>query len=82
MRRKQKRDGCVELRVNFLAMSTDTIAGHSLDGSNPQDTIYLLDNDDNAKEWQTTIAALASLKPLVKQATWLIPLALKISVAI
>ncbi|KAI4159386.1 MAG: hypothetical protein LQ342_006642 [Letrouitia transgressa] len=82
IRRQQERDGHVELRVNFLAMTTDTIANHSLNGSNPQNTISLLENEERAAEWKRTIAALAMLTPIVKQATWLIPVALKVPVAI
>lgn len=80
MRRQQDRDGSIELRVNFLAMTTDMIAAHALNGSNPQNTLHLLHDDEKAREWQKTIAALAMLTPLVKQAPWLIPVALKLSV--
>ncbi|KAL8903263.1 MAG: hypothetical protein Q9171_007462, partial [Xanthocarpia ochracea] len=34
MAQQQKRDGNVELRVNFLAITTDVIAAHALNGSN------------------------------------------------
>ena len=67
------------MRVNFLAMTTDLVAAHTLNGSNSQGTLRLLENEDDAKAWQQTIAALAFLTPLVKQAPWLIPLALKLS---
>lgn len=80
MYHQQERDGNVELRVNFLAMTTDTVAAHSLDGSNPQNTLHLLKNEENAREWQRTIAALAFLTPLCKQFPWLIPIALEIPV--
>lgn len=49
-------------------MTTDMIAAHSLNGSNPQKTISLLQDEEKAKEWQKTIAALAFLTGLVKQA--------------
>ena len=80
MHDQQERDQSVELRVNFLAMTTDTIAAHALNGSNPQETVHLLENHHNAREWQRTIAALAFLTPICKQAPWLIPSALKLSV--
>jgi hypothetical protein len=67
------------LRVNFLAMTTDMIAAHALDGSNPQKTLHLLKDEEKAKDWQKTIAAVAVLTPIVKQAPWLITAALKLS---
>ena len=80
MRDQQARESSVELRVNFLAMTTDVIAAHTLNGSNQERTLDLLKNNDNARDWQKTIAALAILTPVCKQAPWLIPLALKLSV--
>ena len=80
MRHQQDRDGSVELRVNFLAMTTDMIAAHALNGSNPQNTLHLLKDEKKAKDWQKTIAAVALLTAIVKQAPWLIPIALKLSV--
>lgn len=72
---QQNRNGNVELRFNFLAITTDVIAAHSLNGSNPQKTIGLLQDEEKAKDWQKTIAALAFLTALVKQAPWLITFA-------
>ena len=80
MRVQQQRDGHVELRVNFLALTTDLIAALSLNGCNPRETMHLLQNEEYAKEWQKTIAAVAFLTPIAKQFPWLIPAALKISV--
>lgn len=69
---QQNRNGNVELRVNFLAITTDVIAAHSLNGSNPKKTIGLLQDEEKAEDWQKTISALAFLTALVKQAPWLI----------
>lgn len=80
MRDQQGRDGSVELRFNFLAMTTDMIAAHALNGSNPQTTLNLLKNEERARDWQKTIAAIALLTAIVKQAPWLIPAALQLSV--
>ena len=82
MKNQQQRDGSVELRVNFLAMTTDVIAAHSLNGSHPQKTIDLLQDEERAKDWQNTIAALAMLTALVKQAPWLITVAKKLPVTL
>lgn len=80
LRDQQSRGSSVELRVNFLAMTTDTIAAHSLNGSNRQRTLHLLKDVERAREWQKTVAAIAFLTPICKQAPWLIPIALKLSV--
>lgn len=42
----------------------------------------LLDKEQNAKNWQKTILALANLTPAVKQAPWLISFALKLPVGL
>ena len=62
-----------EMRVNYLAMTTDTLCCHTFDQS-----MSLLDSEIRAKEWHSTIRAIAILTPLVKQFTWIIPLALRI----
>lgn len=72
---QQNKNGNVELRVNFLAITTDVIAAHSLNGSNPHKTIGLLQDEEKARDWQKTISALAFLTALVKQAPWLITFA-------
>jgi len=82
MRHQQDRDGSVELRCNFLAMTTDMIAAHSLNRSNPQNTLHLLKDEEKAKNWQKTIAAVALLTSIAKQIPWLIPVALKLPVAL
>lgn len=65
--------GVVELRKAYLAMTTDTLCGHAFDRS-----LDLLDEDRKADEWKRTIRAVAILTPLIKQFTWIIPLALKL----
>jgi cytochrome P450 len=68
--------GVVELRKSYLAMTTDTLCGHAFDKS-----LDLLDEDRKADEWKRTIRAVAILTPLIKQFTWIIPLALKLPLA-
>lgn len=65
--------GVVELRKTYLAMTTDTLCGHAFDKS-----LDLMDEDQKADEWKRTIKAVAILTPLIKQFTWIIPLALKL----
>lgn len=65
--------GVVEVRKAYLAMTTDTLCGHAFDRS-----LDLLDEDRKADEWKRTIRAVAILTPLIKQFTWIIPLALKL----
>ena len=63
--------GVAEMRKNFLAMTTDSLCGHAF-----EDSLHLLESDQAATNWQKTIKAVAILTPLVKQFTWIIPLAL------
>ena len=63
--------GVAEMRKNFLAMATDTLCGHAFDKS-----LNLLQSDQAAINWQKTIKAIATLTPLIKQFTWIIPCAL------
>ena len=78
MTKQTRRDGSVEIRANFLAMTTDMITAHAFDRSNPQKTLDLLGDEQKAKNWQRTIAAVALLTPIAKQFPWLIPAALKL----
>ncbi|KAI3324236.1 cytochrome P450 [Xylariaceae sp. AK1471] len=68
-------NGYAEMRMNFLAFSTDTLAEHAFG-----ETLDLLRNEDKAKNWQNTIKAVAYLTPIVKQFPWVIPVALKLPV--
>ena len=65
--------GVAEMRVHYLAMTTDTLCSHAF--AKP---LNLLENERQAMEWQRTIKAIALLTPLVKQFTWIIPAALKL----
>jgi hypothetical protein len=56
------------------------IAAHALHGTKPQQDLQVLDAEENGLDWQQTISALAFLTPIVKQAPWLIPAALKFPV--
>ena len=61
----------LELRLNFLAFTTDTITRHALGESRE-----LQKNPILAQQWSTTIRAVAQITPLVKQFPWLIKVAL------
>lgn len=65
--------GVVELRKTYLAITTDTLSGHAFQKSHG-----LLEEDRKADDWKKTIKAVAILTPLIKQFTWIIPLALKL----
>lgn len=65
--------GVVEMRKTYLAMTTDTLCDHTFGES-----LDLLKQDKKADEWKRTIKAVAVLTPLIKQFTWIIPLALKL----
>lgn len=77
LERRLKQDlangGVVELRKTYLAMTTDTLADHTF-----QKPLDLLKSDQKANDWRRTIKAVAVLTPLIKQFTWIIPLALKL----
>ena len=63
----QSRDGPVEMHTLFLAFANDTVCCYAFDYS-----MDLLEDPQRAKEWRTTINAIASLTPLIKQFPWLI----------
>lgn len=63
----------VELRQTFLALTMDTLSQHAFERST-----NLLGDNKAAADWKRTIKAVAILTPLVKQFTWIIPLALKL----
>ncbi|KAL8963661.1 MAG: hypothetical protein Q9193_000105 [Seirophora villosa] len=67
------RGGVVELRKMYLAMTTDTLADHAF-----QRNLGLLGSEQRSDEWRRTIKAVAVLTPLIKQFTWIIPLALRL----
>ena len=73
----QASNGIVELRKTYLAMTTDSLGGHAFNKS-----ADLLREDQKAEEWRKTIKAVAILTPLAKQFTWLIPLVLKVPIAV
>ncbi len=72
LKEKAATGGILELRQTFLALTTDTLSRHTFD--RPSD---LLSNEQAAAEWLRTVKSIAGLTPLVKQYTWIIPLALK-----
>ena len=65
--------GVVELRKMFLAITTDTLCSHAF-----QKSQGLIEEDQKAYEWKRTIKAVAILTPLIKQFTWITPMALKL----
>ncbi|KAL8722842.1 MAG: hypothetical protein Q9225_000729 [Loekoesia sp. 1 TL-2023] len=65
--------GVVELRKTYLAMTTDTLADHAF-----HKPLGLLESPEKANNWKRTIKAVAILTPLIKQFTWIIPVALKL----
>lgn len=67
--------GSAELLVNYLAAAIDTLSSHVLDKS-----LDLLHNDLKAMNWHITTNTIALLTPLVKQYTFILPVALKIPV--
>lgn len=68
--------GFAEMRANYLATTTDALCLHAFGGS-----MDLLENEQRSKNWQQTIKAVAVLTPLVKQFTWIIPVALSLPLA-
>ena len=71
LKQQLEHNGVAEMRKNFLAMTTDTLCAHTFDKS-----LDLLKCDEEAVNWQKTIRAVATLTPLQKQFTWIIPAAL------
>lgn len=67
--------GNAELLVNYLAAAIDTLSSHVLDRS-----LGLLYDDKKAMDWHITSNTIAILTPLMKQYTWIIPIALEIPV--
>ncbi|CAD6568443.1 MAG: hypothetical protein ASARMPRED_001717 [Alectoria sarmentosa] len=73
LRQSLANGGVVEMRKTYLAMTTDTLSDHTFGES-----LDLLQEDAKADEWKRTIKAVAVLTPLIKQFTWIIPLALRL----
>ena len=65
--------GAIELRKMYLAMTTDTLSAHCF-----QKSLDLLKDDRRTDDWKRTIGAVSGLTPLIKQFTWIIPLALRL----
>ena len=72
--------GEAEMRANFLALGTDSVTDLAFGGANRSISMDLIGNVSKMLNWQRTIASLALLTPLAKQAPWLIPVALEIPV--
>ena len=70
------KNGSAEMRANYLAMTTDALCCHAFGRS-----MDLLGDEVRSKNWQQTIKAIAMLTPLIKQFTWIIPVALKLPLA-
>jgi len=67
----------LEMRSHFLAVTTDVVCQHTF-----QKNLGLLKSTKQAHDWKETIGAIAILTPLAKQFTWIIPMALKVPVAL
>ncbi|KAI0380853.1 cytochrome protein [Hypomontagnella monticulosa] len=69
------RQGYCEMRVNYFALATDTVADHCF-----ADSTGLLQNEKAALDWHETIKALSRIMPLARQVSWVVPLALVLPV--
>jgi hypothetical protein len=67
----------LEMRSQYLAITTDVVCQHTF-----QRNLGLLQDTKRAQGWKDTIGAIAILTPLAKQFTWIIPMALKVPVAL
>lgn len=67
----------LEMRSQFLAVTTDVVCQHTF-----KKNLGLLYSTKQAHGWKKTIGAIAILTPLAKQFTWIIPMALKVPVAL
>lgn len=65
------RTGFAEMRMNYLALATDTLCEYAF-GESPG----LLDEFQSAANWISTIKAVAAITPVVKQFLWIMPLTL------
>lgn len=70
---QQSRNAPVEVHTLFLAFANDTVCSYAFDYS-----MNLLEDPQRARDWRTTISAIAGLTPLIKQFPWLIPIAKRI----
>ena len=75
LRGQLKGNHIAELRVNFLAFTTDIVSAYVFDGS-----LGMLKDTRRALEWKRTISALAACVPFVKQFPWIMPILKKIPV--
>lgn len=73
MQEQARRDGVIELGINFSAFTSDVVCGYVFGGS-----LGLLKDPRRASEWKDTISAVAVLTPLIKQFSWIIPTAKRI----
>ncbi|KAL9050776.1 MAG: hypothetical protein Q9162_006427 [Coniocarpon cinnabarinum] len=71
--------GIVELRPRYLAFATDIICAAILKAA-PHPP--LLSDKQSQDEWFATILAVEHLTPLVKQCSWLLPIAMKLPVGL
>jgi cytochrome P450 len=68
-----RRDGCAELRRNYLAYSTDSISQFCFNESRG-----MLQDEDKAAGWKRTIHGIAVSTPLMKQFSWMMPMTMKL----
>jgi hypothetical protein len=67
----------LDLRITYLAFTTDTICRLAFGGS-----LGLQDKVEDAKDWAETMAAVARLTPIIKQFPFLITWVKKIPISI
>lgn len=68
-----KRDGCAEMRLNWLAFNLDSLTDWFFDRG-----MDLLMDEKKSRAWSETVNAVATSTPFAKQFTWFIPLAKKL----
>lgn len=66
------RDGYAEMRMNFLALTTDTVAKYATGVSRS-----LLDSEEKAVRWRESIRTLAEWTLIGRHFSWVIPFVLK-----
>lgn len=66
------RDGFAEMRMNYLALTTDTVAKYATGTSRT-----LLENEESAVSWRESIRTLAEWTLIGRHFSWVIPLVLK-----
>ena len=74
-----KNDNPVDIRAGYLAYSTESVCNAAFKSS-----LDLLKNPNlqKAGDWKKTMEAVGNITPLVKQFTWIIPIALRLPTSV